>query len=86
MKDIEVVCKRIVVIIDGKKHIDTGIEDLKNSYKAEHKYIIKTKDEKFPEYTKISSDVFELSLDNVISIENGLKELDEIIYEIFKNK
>lgn len=86
MKDIEAVCERIVVIIDGKKHIDTSIKDLKNSYKAEHKYIIKTKDGKFPEYTKISSDVFELSLDNVISIENWSKELDEIIYEIFKNK
>ena len=86
MKDIEAVCKRIVVIIEGKKHIDTSIENLKNSYRAEHKYIIKTKDGKFPEYTKISGDVFELSLDNVINIENGSKELDEIIYEIFKNK
>lgn len=86
MKDIEAICKRIVVIIEGKKHIDTSIEDLKNSYRAEHKYIIKTKDGKFPKYTKVSSDVFELSLNNVINIENGSKELDEIIYEIFKNK
>lgn len=35
---------------------------------------------------KINEKRFELSLDNVENIENGSKELDEIIYEIFKNK
>lgn len=86
MKDIEALCKRIVVIMDGKKCKDTSIEELKKDYKAEHKYIIQTKDGKFPEYIKVDENTFEVSLNNVQKIEDGSKELDEIIYEIFKNK
>lgn len=86
MKDIEAVCKRIIVIIEGQKHLDIPLDKLKEKYKAEYKYYIDTKDGVFPAYKKINEKRFELSLDNVENIENGSKELDEIIYEIFKNK
>ncbi|WP_068268923.1 ABC transporter ATP-binding protein [Caviibacter abscessus] len=88
MKDIEALCERIVVILNGKIVHDTNITDLKNKYKTETKFIIKTKEDKFPfkdiEYKKIESCKYEINENEIESIETQTKELEEIIYEIFK--
>lgn len=89
MKDIEALCERIVVILKGKIVHDTNITDLKNKYKTETKFIIKTKEDKFPfrgiEYKKIECCKYEINVNEIEYIETQTKELEEIIYEIFKN-
>ena len=90
IKDIESLCSRIVVIIKGKINIDTNINALKAKYKVERKYIIETKNDEFKidieniKWNRIEKNKFEVYLDNVINITNNTKELDEIIYDIFK--
>ncbi|WP_067139530.1 ABC transporter ATP-binding protein [Oceanivirga salmonicida] len=88
MKDIEYLCRRIVVILKGKITLDTDIMQLKNSYKVETKYIIHTEIDEFPfkdiEFKKIDNCKFEIGKNNIISFEDNTKELEEIIYEIFK--
>lgn len=88
MKDIETLCKRIIIILDGKITMDTTIDDLKSKYRTEKKYIIHTETDEFPykdiEYTKIDNCKYEIRNDNIKFIENDIKELEEIIYDIFK--
>lgn len=88
MKDIEALCKRIVVILKGKIVLDSDIMQLKQNYVAEKKYIIHTKTDEFSfeniPFKKIDVCKYEIDGNNIISFENNSKELEEIIYDYFK--
>lgn len=88
MKDIEALCKRIVVILKGKIVLDSDIMQLKQNYVAEKKYIIHTKTDEFSfeniSFKKIDVCKYEIDGNNIISFENNSKELEEIIYDYFK--
>lgn len=88
MKDIEALCKRIVVILKGKIVLDTDIKKLKQNYVSEKKYIIHTKEDFFPfkdiPFKKLDVCKYEIEENNIICFENNTKELEEIIYEYFK--
>lgn len=88
MKDIEALCKRIVVILKGKIVLDSDIMQLKQNYVAEKKYIIHTKTDEFSfeniPLKKIDVCKYEIDGNNIISFENNSKELEEIIYDYFK--
>ena len=88
MKDIEALCKRIVVILKGKIVLDSDIMQLKQNYVAEKKYIIHTKTDEFSFenilFKKIDVCKYEIDGNNIISFENNSKELEEIIYDYFK--
>ena len=88
MKDIEALCKRIVVILKGKIVLDSDIIQLKQNYIAEKKYIIHTKTDEFSfeniSFKKIDVCKYEIDGNDIISFENNSKELEEIIYDYFK--
>lgn len=95
MKDIEVLCDRIIVIQKGKLKIDSDKRDLINSYSEENfvkvKFIKEIKEFEnyydgdfyiFPidKWNDISNSI---TMDRVEEIYKDKKELEEVIFEIF---
>lgn len=96
MKDIEVLCDRIIVIQKGKLKIDSNKRDLINSYSEENfvkvKFIKEVKEFEnyydgdfyiFPidKWNDISNSI---TMDRVEEVYKDKKELEEVIFEIFE--